>query len=72
MATGPENCRRDEKSVRSVRDGRQVGKGVAQVLAAASALNDHSADAGGRPLENCDVWTKAPSVWKPRQKSGDA
>ncbi|UQA91217.1 hypothetical protein [Streptomyces halobius] len=83
MATGPENYRRAEELVRSVRDGHQIGDDVAQILtaaqvhatlalAAATALNDHSHDEGGMPLEDYDAWTKVASVWKPRQKGGDA
>lgn len=82
MATGPKNYRCAEELVRSVRDGRQIGDDVAQILAAArvratlapaaTALNDHSADEGGMPLADYDAWTKVASVWKPRQKGGDA
>ncbi|MDW6057997.1 hypothetical protein SAZ11_07835 [Streptomyces sp. FXJ1.4098] len=72
MATGTENDRRAEELVRSVRDGRQIGDDVAQILAAATALNDHSADEGGMPLTDYDGWVKVASVWKPRQKGGDA
>ncbi|MBL1115368.1 hypothetical protein JK364_23645 [Streptomyces sp. 110] len=72
MATGPENYRRPEELVRSVRDGRQIGDDVARILAAATALNDHSADEGGVQLADYDKWVKVASVWKLRQKGGDA
>jgi hypothetical protein len=33
-------------------------------LAAATALNDHSADEGGMPLADYDEWVKTASHWK--------
>ncbi|MEU9602635.1 hypothetical protein AB0E06_38325 [Streptomyces sp. NPDC048109] len=63
MATGPENYRRAEELVRSVRDGRQIGDGVAQIFAAAQAR---------ATLADYDEWVTVASLWKPRQKGGDA
>lgn len=41
-------------------------------LAAATALNDNSADEGGMPLEDYRAWAEAAGVWKPKKKAGAA
>ncbi|MGW2933983.1 hypothetical protein ACWDA7_19515 [Streptomyces sp. NPDC001156] len=41
-------------------------------LAAATALNDNSADAGGMPLEDYHAWTLAAGVWQPKPKGQTA
>ncbi|MFF8914206.1 hypothetical protein ACF08M_12980 [Streptomyces sp. NPDC015032] len=72
MTTGPENYRFAEELVRSVTDGRQIGDDVAQILATATVLDDHSTDESGMPLTDYDERVKVASGWKPRQKGGDA
>jgi hypothetical protein len=41
-------------------------------LAAATALNDNAADAGGLPLEDFNEWAEAAGVWKPKPKGQTA
>lgn len=75
MSTGPEHYTRAEQLLREVRDGHQEGTDVAAILAAAqvhatlanaaaTALNDNSADEGGMPLDDYDAWVKTASHWK--------
>ena len=81
--TGPEHYIRAEQLLREVRDGHQEGTDVAAILAAAqahstlalaaaTALNDNAADAGGMPLEDYHAWTKAAGVWQPKPKGQTA
>ncbi|MFL4904630.1 hypothetical protein ACJ6WF_15950 [Streptomyces sp. MMS24-I2-30] len=74
---GPEHYTRAEQLLREVRDGHQEGTDVAAILAsaqvhatlalaAATALNDNAADAGGLPLEDFRAWAEAAGVWKPK------
>lgn len=78
--TGPEHYARAEQLLREVRDGHQEGTDVAAILAAAqahaslaqaaaTALNDNAADAGGLPLEDFTAWAEAAGVWKPKAKA---
>lgn len=48
----------------------QVHATLAQ--AAAAALNDNAADAGGLPLEDFNAWVETASEWKPKPKGDDA
>ncbi|RMB85592.1 hypothetical protein [Streptomyces shenzhenensis] len=81
--TGPEHYTRAEQLLREVRDGHQEGTDVAAILAAAqahstlalaaaTALNDHSADEGGMPLLDHRAWAEAAGVWKPKSKGATA
>lgn len=81
--TGPEHYTRAEQLLKEVRDGHQEGTDVAAILtaaqvhatlaqAAATALNDNAADAGGLPLEDFDAWVNVAAVWQPKRKGSDA
>lgn len=83
MATGPEHYREAEQLLSQaacdfLSEGIQPTHAfaAAQVhatlaLAAATALNDHSHDEGGMPLEDYDAWVKVAAVWQPKGKGGE-
>jgi hypothetical protein len=81
--TGPEHYTRAQKLLREVRDGHQEGTDVAAIiaaaqvhstlaLAAATALNDNAADAGGMPMEDFHAWALVAGVWQPKPKGQTA
>lgn len=84
--TGPEHYSEAERLIKGlktdtgavyVEDGNEQVIALAQVhatlaLAAATALNDNAADAGGLPLEDFNAWAEAAGVWKPKKKAGAA
>ncbi|MGW5465190.1 hypothetical protein [Streptomyces sp. NPDC003996] len=85
MATGPDHYQEAERLLR-LASAHEVQAGSdspdlahlyaeAQVhatlaLAAATALNGHSHDEGGMPLEDYNEWVNAAAVWKPTRRRG--
>ncbi|MFH9403314.1 hypothetical protein ACH4JS_26715 [Streptomyces sp. NPDC017638] len=80
--TGPEHYIEGEKHVAAARaeidpqwalvQAQLANAEATLALAAATALNDHSADEGGMPLEDYRAWAEAAGVWKPKKKAGAA
>ncbi|MBL1107385.1 hypothetical protein JK361_22725 [Streptomyces sp. 5-8] len=85
--TGPEHYREAERLLGMAHrftygDGADPAVGAALAAealahaqlatAAATALNDHAADAGGMPLEDFHAWAETAGVWKPKPKGQTA